>query len=176
MRSAAGLGHGQDGLDGVTVGVGAVDGQGEPQGQASGPAGQVVGVVAGIPLVRGVVVEHIEIGGVLGVDSLGQAGLAVDEGGTVEGGEQPLVRVDHEGVRHLDAVEAVADGRGEERGAPVGPVDVEPEGPLPGDRAHSGQVVDDPGVGGAAGGHDGDGVAAPRVPVEGGRRPAPVSR
>jgi hypothetical protein len=90
------LGDGQDGLDGVPVGVGAVDGQGEPQGEPPGPPGQVVGVVARVPLARGARVEHVEVGGVLGVDGLGQVRLTVDEGGTVERGEQPLVRVHHQ--------------------------------------------------------------------------------
>ncbi len=54
-------GDGQPGLHGVAVGVGAVDGQGEPQRQPPGPPGQVVGVVARIPLLRVVGVEHVEV-------------------------------------------------------------------------------------------------------------------
>ena len=69
-------------------------------------AGQVEGVVARVPLLGVLAVEHLEVLGVLGVDRLGQVGLAVDERGAVEGGEEPLVRVDDERVGPLEAVEA----------------------------------------------------------------------
>ncbi len=102
------------------------------------------------------------------MDRPGQMGLPVDEGGAVEGGEEPLVGVHHERVRQFHAFEPVARRRGEEGGAPVGPVHVEPQGPLPGHPPHPGQVVDDAGVGGATGGHHGDDVGGPGMTVQGG--------
>ncbi len=162
------LGHPEDGLDCISVGIGPVDGQREPQGKSSGPPGQVIGVVAGVPLVRPVGVEHVEVRGVLGVDGLGQTGFAVDQGGTVEGGEEPLVRVDHERIGQFDALEPVSCRRGEQGRSPIGPVHVEPHRACPGHGPHPGQVVDDPGVGGPSGGYHGDHVVTPRVVLQDG--------
>jgi hypothetical protein len=50
------------GVDGISVGVGAVQCQREPQRQAPGAAGDVVGVVARVPLLGGVGVEYVEEG------------------------------------------------------------------------------------------------------------------
>ena len=83
------------------------------------------------------------------------AGLAVEQRGAVERGEQPLVGVDDERVRLLDAGEAVAHARREQRRAAVGAVDVEPQPALARDLAHAGEVVDDAGVGRAGGRHHG---------------------
>lgn len=74
----------------------------------------------------------------------------------VVGREQPLVRVDDETVGAFDAVEAVPDRRGEQRGETVGTVDVQPEVALLADVGDRCQFVDDPGVGGASGGDDGE--------------------
>ena len=97
------------------------------------------------------------------MDRLGQPRLPVDQGGAVEGGEQPLVGIDHERVDPLDAAEALPDRRGEQCGAAVGAVHVEPELAFLGHVGHAVEVVDDAGVGGAPGGHHGDDVVAPRV-------------
>ena len=160
------LGHGQHGFDGLPVGVDAVDRHGEPEGEAPGPPGEVVGVVGGVPLLGGVGVHDVEIRGVLGVDGLGQMGLAVEQGGTVERGKQPLVGIDDKRVDQFDSVEAGPDRGREEGGAAVGPVDVEPPLAFAGECSDAGQIVDDSGVGGAPGGHDGDHVIGPGVAIE----------
>jgi len=85
----------------------------------------------------------------------GQSRLAVDEGGTVERGEEPLVRVHHEGVGPLDSGEEGAGTGGQESRSPVGGVDVEPQAPVSGHLGDPGQVVDDAGVGGPGRGHHG---------------------
>ena len=73
--------------------------------QPAGPSGQVVGVVARVPFLGIVAVEDVEVRGVLGVDRLGQIGLAVDQRGAVEGREQPLVGIDDERVGPFEAGE-----------------------------------------------------------------------
>ena len=158
------LGDGQARLHGLAVGVEAVDGQREPQREPAGASRQVEGVVARVPLFGVLAVQDLEVLGVLGVHRLGQVGLAVDQGGAVEGSEEPLVRVDDERVGPLEAGELVSDGWGEQRGGPaVRAVDVEPQGVLGGHVGHACQVVDDAGVGRPRGGHDGDDVGAARV-------------
>ena len=66
----------------------------------------------------------------------------------VERGEHPLVRVDDEAVRALDAGEPVAGTGGGQGGAAVRTVHVHPDVELITRIADIGQVVDDPGVGG----------------------------
>ena len=73
-------------------------------------------------------------------------GIAVEQGAGVERREEPLVGIHDERVRPLDAPEPVPDGGSQERGAPVRPVDVQPDAAL---RAHVGhriEVVHDPRV------------------------------
>ena len=92
------LGDGQTRLDGVAVGVQAVDRHGEPERKPPGPPGQVEGVVARIPLLGVLAVQHLEVLRVLGVDRLGQVRLPVDQRGAVKGGEEPFVGVDDERI------------------------------------------------------------------------------
>ena len=91
-------------------------------------------------------------------------GVAVQQGAGVVRREQPLVRVDDEGVRPLDPVVEPPDRGGEQAASAVGRVDVEPD---PAIRAHLGdarEVVDRPGVRRArARDHREDPVAAVRV-------------
>ena len=130
------------------IGVEAVDGQREPQREAPGAPGQVEGVVARVPLLGLPAVQDVEVLGVLGVHRLGQVGLAVDQGGAVEGREEPLVRIDDERVGPLETGEPVPHRGREQRGGPaVGAVDVKPQRVLGGDVRHARQVVDDAGVG-----------------------------
>ena len=115
------------GFHGLAVRIEAVHGHGEPDRQATGPPGQVVGVVARVPLLGVVAVEDLQVGGVLGVDRLGQIGLAVEQRGAVERCEQPLVGIDDERVGPFEPGELVP-ARGSEQGRPaVGAVDVEPQ-------------------------------------------------
>ena len=172
MRSAALLRDGQARLDRVAVGVEAVHGHGEPQRQPAGPARQVEGVVARIPLLGVLAVQHLEVLRVLGVHRLGQVGLSVDQRGAVEGREQPLVGVDDERVGPLESGELLAHRRGEERRrAAVGAVDVEPQRMLCRDVGHAVEVVHDAGVGRPRRGHDADDVAPAA-----GRRAGPPQR
>ncbi len=160
-------GQRQAGLDGVGVRLDAVHGEREPERQAAGAPGQVVGVVGGVPLVA-LGVQHVQVGGVLGVHGTGELRVAVDQRGAVERREQPLVRVDDEGVGVLDAVVALPDGGGEQARAAVGAVDVEPQAALAGDLGQALEVVDDALVGGAAGADDGDHRLRVRVGGQGG--------
>ena len=95
-------------------------------------------------------VEHVEVLRVLGVRAAGDLGVAVHERARVERREQPLVRIDDEAVRPLDARVAVADARHREPGAAVRAVDVHPHAEPLARVRHGSDVVDDAGVRGAA--------------------------
>ena len=75
-----------------------------------------------------------------------QRRIAVEQSRTVERREQPLVRVEDERVGVLDAVVFVPDAGGEQPGAAVGAVNVEPQTVIPCDRGRPGEIVDDPRV------------------------------
>ena len=60
------------------------------------------------------------------------------------------MRVQDERVGVLDPVVGASDARGEQPGATVGTVDVEPQAVVASDLRRTGQVVDDAGVGGAS--------------------------
>ena len=108
--------------------------------------------------------QHLEVLGVLGVHRLGQVGPAVDQRGAVEGGEEPLVRVDDERVGALETPELIPHRRGEERRrAAVGAVDMEPQPVLVGDVGHTVEIVDDARVGRSRRGDHTDHVAPARV-------------
>lgn len=95
------------GLNRFAVVVESVDRQREPQGQPASAARQVIGVVGRVPFtVR--YVDHVQIGGVLGVSCPGEFGLAIDERTAVKGSEKPLVWVEDERVGLLDAGVLVA--------------------------------------------------------------------
>ena len=176
MSSARPAGGAQHGLDGVAVGVGAVDGQGEPQGQPPGPAGEVDGVVAGVR--RAVLVALLALvggGGRRGRRRPG-CGRPGPGGARGRGGRRSRTGANshlwgstmNESACSMPAKRCRTDGR-EQRRPAVGGVDVEPQPALGGHGRHPGQVVDDPGVGGAGGGHHG---RSPRRPSRVGR-PAP---
>ena len=93
-----------------------------------------------------IVVEHVEVLGVLGVGVAGDLRVAVDEGTRVERGEQPLVGIDDEAVGSLDAGEQVPHARSRQAGAAVRPVDVEPRAEAIGRRGRRDEIVDHPGV------------------------------
>ena len=81
---------------------------------------------------------------------LREAGLAVDERSGVKGGKPPLVRVHDEGVGALDADVAIANPGGEHACAAVGAIDMEPPVVLRRNVGRGGEIVDDPGIRGAA--------------------------
>ncbi len=103
-------------LDGLGVGIDPVHRQREPQRQAPGPPGEVVGVVGRVPLARPVV-DDVQVGGVLLVHRTRHRRFPVQQGGAVERGEQPLVRVHDERVGVLDPVVGGA-GRSARTGRP----------------------------------------------------------
>ncbi len=137
-------------LDGRLVGVDAVGDEREPERQASGPAREVDGEVRGVPLVVLVVagVQDVEVARLLGQDLSRDRGVAVDQGGAVQGREEPLVGVHDEAVGVAKPGEEIAVRGREDRGAPVGAVDVVPEAVLAREAAEPLDVVDDAGVGG----------------------------
>ena len=141
-------------LDGRGVGVRAVGGQAEPEGQPAGAPGQPHRVVRGVEL--GGLGQHVQVAGLLGVRGPAQLRVAVDQRAAVERREQPLVRVDDEGVAALDAGVALADAGRREPGPAVRAVDVEPDPELGADLGHRGQVVHDAEVRGAGGGDHGE--------------------
>ena len=70
-------------------------------------------------------------------------GVAIDQRAGVERREEPLVGIDDERIRPVDASEAVTDGRRDERGPTVRPVHVQPDAALPADVGDTGEVVHD---------------------------------
>ena len=97
--------------------------------------------------------------------------------GAVERREQPLVGIDDERVGPFESGELVPDRGGEQGGAAVGAVDVEPQRALLGHVGHPGEIVDDAGVGRPGRGDNADDVVGPRVAAPGRpRSAAPVSR
>ena len=145
-------------LDGVAICLGAMGCQAEPEGQSAGPAREVVGEVAGVPVVTvrivAPAVQDVEVLGVLRMRCPPHVGVAVDEGTAVERCEQPLVRIDDEAVGMLDAVVTIADARRSQACSAVGTVDMHPHIELSTDSSNTGEVVDDAGVGRACRGHD----------------------
>ena len=135
----------------------------------------MVGVVGRVPLdhrVDAVLVDGVEVRGVLGVHPAGQLGVPVEQAAAVHRREEPLVRIDRPSSRprSMPAKRARADGAARRRAA-VGGVDVEPQAPGGRHLGRTRQVVDDPGVGGAGGGDHGDDRGRVRVGVErGGER------
>ena len=97
-------------LDRGRVGLGAVDGEREPERDAARAAGQVhpvVGRVVGLL----VAVERVLPRRALAVRGAAERRLAVQKRARVERREQPLVRVDDQRVRVLDPRVALADAR-----------------------------------------------------------------
>src|SRR5262249_59961517 len=107
----------------------------------------------------------------------------VDKRGEVERGEQPFVGVEDERVRLFEAFVLRLQRAGEDARAAIRAVDVEPPAAVPGERADTGQVVDDAcvrrtrradhrrdvgGIGGEGGAGGGGGAPAAR-----GVRPPP---
>jgi hypothetical protein len=84
---------------------------------------------------------------VLRVRATAELGVAVDQGARVERGEQPLVRVDDEGVGVLDAGETVPRAGRQHAGQAVGAVDVQPDIGSHDRAGDVGDVVDDAEVG-----------------------------
>ena len=163
-------GERQDRLDRLAIRVGPVRREREPQGEPACAAGEVVGQIGGVQ--GGLRLGGFEVRGVLPVCCDGERRIAIDEGAGVVGREQPLVRVDDERVGALDAIEERPDARCEQRGAPVGGVDVEPETPVGTRVGHPRQVVDDPGVRRAGARHHREhalsvGIERPAEPVAG---------
>ena len=79
----------------------------------------------------------------------GQLRLPVDQRAAVERREQPLVRIDDEAVRPLDALEQVPHRRRRQRRRSVRAVHMHPDTVLGAHVRHAGQVVDDSEVCGA---------------------------
>ena len=111
--------------DRCSVCIDAVQRQREPDRQPARPTRQliaeiarVVGIVAGA--------QHVDVRAVLGVHIARQARLAIHQRARTAGGEQPLVRIDDERVGTIQTGESVAQLRQQQRGQPVGAVDVEP--------------------------------------------------
>ncbi len=117
-------------LDRVAVGLGAVGRQAEPERQAAGATRQVMGEVAGVPVVTVAVgvapVQHVEVLGVLRVRGAADVGIAIHQRAAVERSEEPLVRVDDEAVGVFDAAVQIAHAGSGQPCAAVGTVDVQP--------------------------------------------------
>src|SRR5450631_3879382 len=138
--------HLQRSLDRLRVGPGPVSGQREPQRQPASPTGEPDRVLGRVPLR---IVEHVQIRRLLGVGPASEGGLTIQEGAAVERREQPLVRVDDEGVGVLDPVKEVTNRWGGQTRPAVGAVDVDPDAELSADLRHGVEVVDDAEVRGA---------------------------
>ena len=112
------------------------------------------GEVRGIPLVVLVVVgvQDVEVARLLGQNLARDRGIAVDQRRAVQRREEPLVGVHDEAVGVAKPGEEMAVGGREDRSAPVGAVDVEPQAVLPRETAEALDVVDDAGVRGPRGG------------------------
>src|SRR5450631_1792152 len=139
-------GHLKRSYDRRRVGPGPVSGQREPQGQPASPAGQPDRVLGRVPLR---VVEHVEVRSLLCVCPTCQSRLSIQQGTAVIGGEEPLVRVDDEGVGVLDPVEQVTNRWGGQPRPAVGAVDMQPDAVLAADHRHRVEVVHDAEVRGA---------------------------
>ncbi len=113
----------------------------------------MVGVVGGIPLGR-LLVDDVQVAGILPVHGPGQRRLAVHQGGAVERREQPLVRIDDERVSMLDPGVRGPDAGREQACPAVRAIHVEPELALCRNGRETGKVIDDAGVGRAGRRHD----------------------
>jgi hypothetical protein len=120
--------------------------------------GQVNGEVR---RVLGVAVDLVQVAGSLRVRGARSLGITVEQRTTVVGREQPLVRLDDEAVRELDAVEQATDAGGGERRPAVRAVHVQPHPVLGTCGGHARQVVHQPRVRRAGGGNHGKHVVWP---------------
>jgi len=150
------------GFNRLAVCLSAVHRQGEPQRQAAGAPGHMQRILAGVDLLG----PDLVVGGVLGQGRRRELRPPEDQRRGVDRREQPFVRVDHQRVGVLDPGEAATRAGREQGRSAVGGIHVEPQVPLGGDRGHAVQIIDDPGVGGAGGRHDGDHGLGLRVPGE----------
>ena len=97
----------------------------------------------------------------LGVRGPRQIRVAVEQRTAVERREQPLVRVDDEGVAAFDPDVPRTHGWGRQPGTAVRTINMQPEAELLADVGDGGQVVDDPEVRRAGGRDDGEEVLGP---------------
>ena len=134
-------------FDGLAIGIRAVRREREPQRQTARAPGQVMCVIARVPVRSDV--QRVQVRRLLPVGGPRHRGIPVEERTRVERREQPLVRVDDERICPVDAAEPVPDGRGQERRAAVGSVDVEPDAAFPAHVGHRREIVDHAGVRGA---------------------------
>ena len=90
--------------------------------------------------------DRVEVARHLGVCAACSFRVAVDDGRAVERREQPLVRIDRDRVGGLDAAKQRPGPFGEQCGAAVGGVDVQPQAVRVTHLGDTGEVVDGTGV------------------------------